>query len=382
MLSPLDDYPVHQVAEVMRHVGTSDRNFYDRYYFNLFCPGEDLFVVAGMAQYPNLGVADAFVLASRGTDHRVVRSSRALGDDRMDTAVGPISVEIVEGLKRLRVVCAPAGDGEDDPAGIALDATFTGSIPATLEPRHVVRDHERLTFDTQRIAQTGRWSGTLRIADEHFDLDDSRWWGYRDRSWGIRPVGEAEPPGIRATGDDFTFFWCYTPLQFDDHSLLLITQEDRVGNHVLEAAQRVWADGRIERLGIPHPEVTYEPGTRAAASVRWHLTEPDGTALVVDVERQYPCYLLKGTGYGVDDDWRHGAWQGELVTQRLAWDLTDPEVRAGMFGLVENSARAIEHRAEGVVEGWGMLEFAAFGAHDRSGFTGWENLNLIAPDAP
>jgi hypothetical protein len=84
----------------------------------------------------------------------------------------------------------------------------------------------------------------------------------------------------------------------------------------------------------------------------------------------------------VDDDWRHGAWQGELVTQRLAWDLTDPEVRAGMFGLVENSARAIEHRAEGVVEGWGMLEFAAFGAHDRSGFTGWENLNLIAPDAP
>jgi hypothetical protein len=34
MLTPLDDYPIHQVAEVMRHVGTSDRNFYDRYYFN------------------------------------------------------------------------------------------------------------------------------------------------------------------------------------------------------------------------------------------------------------------------------------------------------------------------------------------------------------
>ena len=35
-LSPLDDYPVHQIPEVMRHVGTSDRNFYDRYYFNAF----------------------------------------------------------------------------------------------------------------------------------------------------------------------------------------------------------------------------------------------------------------------------------------------------------------------------------------------------------
>ena len=35
-LSPLDDYPVHQIPEVMRHVGTSDRNFYDRYYFSAF----------------------------------------------------------------------------------------------------------------------------------------------------------------------------------------------------------------------------------------------------------------------------------------------------------------------------------------------------------
>src|ERR1035438_8071821 len=31
VLSPLDDYPVHQISEPMRHVGTSDRNFYDRY---------------------------------------------------------------------------------------------------------------------------------------------------------------------------------------------------------------------------------------------------------------------------------------------------------------------------------------------------------------
>jgi hypothetical protein len=35
-LSPLDDYPVHQIPDVMRHPGTSDRNFYDRYYFNAF----------------------------------------------------------------------------------------------------------------------------------------------------------------------------------------------------------------------------------------------------------------------------------------------------------------------------------------------------------
>ena len=40
MLSPLDDYPVHQISEPMRFVGTSDRNFYDRYYFNIHGTGD------------------------------------------------------------------------------------------------------------------------------------------------------------------------------------------------------------------------------------------------------------------------------------------------------------------------------------------------------
>ena len=60
MLSPLDDYPVHQIPEPIRHVGTSDRNFYDRYYFNLHGKSDELMLVTGLGQYPNLGVTDAF----------------------------------------------------------------------------------------------------------------------------------------------------------------------------------------------------------------------------------------------------------------------------------------------------------------------------------
>ncbi len=106
MLSPLDDYPVHQISEPMRHVGTSDRNFYDRYYFNIHGTGdvhgtdEELFCVIGMGQYPNLSVADAFVSVLWGAEHRVVRSSKALGADRMDTSVGPIRVEVQRASRR------------------------------------------------------------------------------------------------------------------------------------------------------------------------------------------------------------------------------------------------------------------------------------------
>src|SRR5262249_61532081 len=87
MLSSWDDYPVHQVAETIRHVGTSDRNFYDRYYFNLHGSSSELFMVMGLGQYPNLGVKAAFPSVTRGGSPRVVRPSRELRDP-IDTRLG------------------------------------------------------------------------------------------------------------------------------------------------------------------------------------------------------------------------------------------------------------------------------------------------------
>ncbi len=89
MITSFDEYPVHQVAEPIRHAQTSDRNFYDRYYFNAFDRDGEQFIVVGFGQYPNLGVHDAFAVVSRGDLHRVVRSSAELVD-RADTTIGPL----------------------------------------------------------------------------------------------------------------------------------------------------------------------------------------------------------------------------------------------------------------------------------------------------
>ncbi|MGH3892619.1 MAG: hypothetical protein ACRDTW_13720, partial [Rhodococcus qingshengii] len=157
-LSPLDDYPVHQIAETIRHVGTSDRNFYDRYYFNCHAgvdgDTEPLFLIIGLGQYPNLGVCDGFAVLRRGDDHIVFRASRALGDDRMDLSVGPLRIEIMEGLHRLRVVLDPSPEAPN----LSFDLTFESDGPANLEARHFHRQLERVTFDTQRFVQTGAWS--------------------------------------------------------------------------------------------------------------------------------------------------------------------------------------------------------------------------------
>lgn len=38
MLGPVDEFPVHQVPQPIAWAGSSDRNFYDRSYFNARAP--------------------------------------------------------------------------------------------------------------------------------------------------------------------------------------------------------------------------------------------------------------------------------------------------------------------------------------------------------
>ena len=87
----------------MAHVVTSDRNFYDRYYFNGFSKNGDYMFIVGLGCYVNLGVMDAFILVMNKGQHRVVRASRALdGADRLHPSIGPIALDVVEPLQKIR----------------------------------------------------------------------------------------------------------------------------------------------------------------------------------------------------------------------------------------------------------------------------------------
>ena len=366
-LSPLDDYPVHQISEPMRHVGTSDRNFYDRYYFNIHGAAgvhgtdDELFAVIGLGQYPNLGVADAFVSVMKGSDHRVVRSSKTLGADRMDTAIGPIRVEVIEGLRRVRVVVEP------NDWGIELDAVYDGFSEAILEARHFDRQFGRVTFDSTRFAQTGSWTGTLRTGDDEITLTPDRWWGSRDRSWGIRPVGEEEPPGIRATDVAGGFFWIYAPVRFEDHAVITIIQERPDGERVMQDAHRIFPVGsgrEPEWLGRPEHELQFAPGTRTVTGATLSYYGPRGKKTAeLTVEPQLAFPLLLGTGYGFEPDWRHGMYQGDLVVEGQHIDPPDPSYSS--WGLTEYAARF----THGDQVGYGMFECAVMGPHRQYGFT-------------
>ena len=96
-ISSWDDFPIHQTAEYIRHPATSDRNFYDRYYFNMHGSSDEVMAIFGIGQYPNLGVADGFLAIGTKEDHRVIRASRPLGD-RSNLKVGPLEIEIINPL--------------------------------------------------------------------------------------------------------------------------------------------------------------------------------------------------------------------------------------------------------------------------------------------
>jgi hypothetical protein len=357
-LSPADDLPIHQTAEVVRHPVTGDRNFYDRYYFNCHASGDpSLFLVFGLGQYPNLGVTDAFAAVARDGRQHVVRASRELGVNRLDTTVGPFRVEVLEGLRRLRCVLEPTEHH------VAFDLTWDASVPAVMEPRHFIRVRERVVFDSSRFAQTGTWSGSLVVDGTSYDVTPGRWGGCRDRSWGVRPVGEPESPGIHGAKAPGTFFWVYAPLQFPDFSVVVIAQEEADGTRVLEEAVRVPRDGEPVPLGTPTIALTFVPGTREVASAV--LSFPDGPD--IEVECVLPLPLGAGTGYGGLDNWRHGQYQGELVVQGASYDVSTAEVRASYWNVMDTLARV---RCDGV-DGWGMFEFACFGPHAPSGFQEW-----------
>jgi hypothetical protein len=369
-LSRADDLLLHQTPDTFDHVSTSDRNFYDRYYFNMHSSSDELFVIIGLGQYPNLGVSDAFITVSIGQEQHTVRASRELGTDRLDASVGPLSIEVVEGLKELRLRCAR------NEWSVECDLTFRGAVEALEEPRTFTRQYGRVIQDVTRFAQVGTWEGKLVAAGRSFEVTPDRWKGVRDRSWGVRPVGEREAPGIRArqASDGYGFRHDWIPMQFDDCMIKVQIDQDADGHRHVEESMRVWnfeQQRPPERLGRPDVEVDYLSGTREMTGSTIAVTDPDGKPITVRATPLRTLYLAAGSGYVPDATWGHGVYQGPIKVEGLVHDLSDPEVRRRFAILNETLCRF--DLATGEV-GWGMHENMLVGIHRPTGFVSADSM--------
>jgi hypothetical protein len=83
-------------------------------------------------------------------------------------------------------------------------------------------------MDSTRFDQFGRWSGWLETPEGRIEVDAEVCLGTKDRSWGVRNVGEPETGGApRTTLPSVFFLW--TPLFWDDHISHAIFFDDAQG---------------------------------------------------------------------------------------------------------------------------------------------------------
>ncbi len=372
MLTPLDDYLVHQTSDTVDRVFTSDRNFYDRYYFNAHTIDGSAFLVVAMGLYPNIGVIDAFatIVLDDKTQH-IVRASRALGSDRMATNAGPIGVEVIEGLRRFRVYAEP------NEHGLEFDLTFTGATFPYEEPHFYRRAGNRVVMDYTRLTQCGRWEGIINVAGRRFDVDAKSWRGARDHSWGIRPVGGGEPqsapaPDAGANG----FFWVWTPMQFENGAIMFTCSEDATGDRWHAASELLPAysiEAAPEPLRVIGHEINLRAGSRTFAGATLNVERADGTAATITCEPKTTIYMA-GAGYAYLGGWRHGQYHGALAVEGEVWDLTDPALLPKISGQTET---VCDFHAEGLGnlgDGHGILEFLLLGAYEPYGFKSWTDV--------
>jgi len=360
MLTRGDDYPIHQTPEPVAFAGT-DRNFYDRYFFNGYtADGGDFFAVA-FGVYPHLNIADAHVAVIRDGIQHCLHASRVLHMERLDLRVGPIHLEILEPLRRLRVIV----DGTD---GISADLTFTGRAFPVEEPRFTHRIGPRAFMDYTRMTQNGHWLGWIEVDGERRVLGPQSL-GTRDRSWGIRPIGAADPQPV-APAVVPSFFWLWAPLHFGDFSVFFHVNADAHGTPWNTRAV-LCPDGagpeEMLQCDQPRMAVRWQDGTRHAAGALLHADFP-GRPLEIAFE-PIGKFQMRGVGYP-GSSWPHGAFKGELAVAREDFALADADP-AGMQNLhIQAVSKLVAREAGGGTQaGIGVLEQLVMGPYAPYGFT-------------
>jgi hypothetical protein len=364
VLSRHDDYPVHQTQSPLARPVTTDRNFYDRYWFNGFEREGGFYFGIALGLYPNRRVMDAAISLAEGGVQHSLHASRLAPDDPSETQVGPLRVEVLRPMRELRVVVEP------NAAGVAADLRFRARTACLEEERAPMLRDRRLVMDTTRFTQFGTWEGWVEADGRRTAVEPARVLGTRDRSWGIRPVGEPEA-GRPAGEPQIFFFWA--PLQFEDRCTHAATFETSAGEAWDRFAWCVPAyassdavpgvlDPAAERLAGLRHAIEWRPGTRWARAAELELLRERGEPERIRLEPLLRFQML-GIGYG-HPQWGHGFWKGESALAGESWKLDDLDPLLPQHLHVQQVVRAHWGERRGI----GVLEQVVLGPYPRYGF--------------
>jgi hypothetical protein len=362
MLSSFDDYPIHQTSEPIAHTASGDPNHYDRYFFNGYTKDGSLFFAAAMGLYPNRHIVDAsFSVIKNNEQINVHASARAPLDRMACTTVGPIRIQVVTPLVEHHLTV-------DTPEhGLCAELTFTATSLPYEEAPFLVRNGNRTTMRYTRMTQLGSWSGWIEIDGVRTEISPNSVVGSRDRSWGIRGVGERAQAGA-PMGAIPQFYWLWAPVCFDGFGVVFDVNEYSDGERWHESGALLESNDTIRHSHETTYAYTWEPGTRRATA--FDLTYRLSSGPVQLHFEPIVHFQMLGLGY-LHPEWGHGMWKGELAIggERFTLPVEDPMLMHHLH--VQTLSHVSCSLPDGSSHtGIGVLETLVLGAHEPSGFVG------------
>lgn len=368
MISQFDDYPIHQTPEPISYTASSDRFTYDRFWYNGHDTKGELYFGIGLGRYPNLGILDCGFSVVYGGKQYAFHGSRRAPEEPGELQIGPFQLHILEPMGRHRLII------DDNETGIACDLTFTPYTGVIQEGRQTLRNARHLVMDAQRIDQFGRWSGDIRVEGHTIRVSAEQTLGLKDRSWGIRPVGDAYTGGAPLDSyQPIHFMWA--PIHWSDHCSLAGWFESAEG-HQWHCDQAMLPQRDAGQLQINDPDAViwdgkvghqleFEAGTRRASSAEIRMNDKNGDSKIITL-KPLLMYRMKGIGYQ-HPEWGHGKWKGELAFAGESWSVDEVDPLA-----LENIhiQQVVEARCGNDV-GFGVLEQLHVGPYQPYGLSDW-----------
>lgn len=339
MITETDDFFCHQTIEPHAHVSQNDRSWADRTYMTISDPnrfGMDV----GMSMYPNNDAMEAYAIATVPGKQWSFRASRELSKGRYPLWAGPSRMEIVAPMRHWKMHAEP------NESGISYDLEFLCRGAPYMIRQPEVRKDGRLIHSDVYVFQPGRVSGTLTLDDQTFELDDVG--AHRDRTWGVRAVGEGVlPHGVLAwvAGD------------FRDYSFVIHIRDRGDGVPQVRDGAIFYESGDITPLVEFDHDLEFDHDSRQFVRGSLRVRDIEGKTYDIDIEPKFRMYL-SGAGYVTEPSRRRGR-QGNSFWQER-WDLTDPMRVAEVEGLNDNIS-VIRCNGE---EGTGVIE-TSLGIHHR-----------------
>jgi hypothetical protein len=351
MLTPQDDLIGHQLPTTFDQIDNSDPAWMERlWYTGHPLPGSDLIFDIGLGYHPNRNVMDGFAGVAVPGRQWNFRASRRLRPDPLNTTIGPLSIRVIEGLKRHALTL-----GAND-SGLRFELEFHATLNPHEEAGHQRRRDGRITENMYRAQQMGRYTGWLEFDGRRVEVDS--WLGQRDHSWGVRAEmrsDETSPPLTYYP----PFFFCWTTAQFKDYGLVIFLKERAPGDMIYLSGEQVRplgqkASGRDQLVAVQHDaKWLADPLGQSLDQARFELSFASGERRTVQVRALPARYYLKGGLYGGLDGWFHGDDKGKLFTAHEVWDLQDPSTRRKLRTLAD---QVIEVR-DGDQVGYGIIEY-------------------------